>query len=104
MTNVSSIWQVGDVTFKAVEYDEDTTLTTTHAKFIGETSGFVSQEVSGTTLRVRAFSENISLLIQELHSADKLKLRRYDGYIQYVEFNRRNSRLEAPIYPVWLGI
>ena len=97
MTNVSSIWQVGDVTFKAVEYDEDTTLTTTHAKFIGETSGFVSQEVSGTTLRVRAFSENISSLIRELHSADKLKLRRHDGYIQYVEFNRRNSRLEAPI-------
>jgi len=97
MTNISSIWQVGDVTFKAVEYDEDTTLTTTYAKFIGETSGFVSQEVSGTTLRVRAFSENISSLIRELHSADKLKLRRYDGYIQYVEFNRRNSRLEAPI-------
>jgi len=97
MTNISSVWQVGDVTFKAVEFDEDTTLATTHAKFIGETGSFVSQEVSGATLRVRAFTENLSSLIQELHSADILKLRRYDGYIQYVEFNRRNSRLEAPI-------
>jgi len=97
MTNISSVWQVGDVTFKAVEFDEDTTLATTHAKFIGETGSFVSQEVSGATLRIRAFTENLSSLIQELHSADILKLRRYDGYIQYVEFNRRNSRLEAPI-------
>jgi len=97
MTNISSVWQVGDVTFKAVEFDEDTTLTTTHAKFIGETGSFVSQEVSGATLRIRAFTENLSSLIQELHSADILKLRRYDGYIQYVEFNRRNSRLEAPV-------
>ena len=97
MTNISSVWQVGDVTFKAVEFDEDTTLTTTHAKFIGEIGSFVSQEVSGATLRIRAFTENLSSLIQELHSADILKLRRYDGYLQYVEFNRRNSRLEAPI-------
>ncbi len=97
MTNISSVWQVGDVTFKAVEFDEDTTLATTYAKFIGETGSFVSQEVSGATLRIRAFTENLSSLIQELHSADILKLRRYDGYIQYVEFNRRNSRLEAPI-------
>jgi len=97
MTNISSVWQVGDVTFKAVEFDEDTSLATTHAKFIGETGSFVSQEVSGATLRIRAFTENLSSLIQELHSADILKLRRYDGYIQYVEFNRRNSRLEAPI-------
>ena len=97
MTNISSVWQVGDVTFKAVEFDEDTTLATTHAKFIGETGSFVSQEISGSTLRIRAFTENLSSLIQELHSADILKLRRYDGYIQYVEFNRRNSRLEAPI-------
>ena len=29
MTNISSVWQVGDVTFKAVEFDEDTTLATT---------------------------------------------------------------------------
>ena len=35
MTNISSVWQVGDVTFKAVEFDEDTTLATTYAKFIG---------------------------------------------------------------------
>ena len=97
MTNISSVWQVGDVTFKAVEFDEDTTLATTHAKFIGETGSFVSQEVSGATLRIRAFTENLSTLIQELLSGDILKLRRYDGYIQYVEFNRRNSRLEAPI-------
>jgi len=97
MTNISSVWQVGDATFKAVEFDEDTTLATTHAKFVGETGSFVSQEVSGATLRIRAFTENLSSLIQELHSADILKLRRYDGYIQYVEFNRRNSRLEAPI-------
>jgi len=97
MTNISSVWQVGDVTFKAVEFEEDTTLTTTHAKFIGETGSFVSQEVSSATLRIRAFTENLSSLIQELHSADILKLRRYDGYVQYVEFNRRNSRLEAPV-------
>jgi len=97
MTNISSVWQVGDVTFKTVEFDEDTTLATTHAKFIGETGSFVSQEVSGATLRIRAFTENLSTLIQELLSGDILKLRRYDGYIQYVEFNRRNSRLEAPI-------
>ena len=97
MTNISSVWQVGDVTFKAVEFDEDTTLATTHAKFIGETGSFVSQEISSSTLRIRAFTQNLSSLIQELHSADILKLRRYDGYIQYVEFNRRNSRLEAPI-------
>ena len=97
MTNISSVWQVGDVTFKAVEFDEDTTLVTSHAKFVGETSSFVSQEVSGATLRIRAFTENLSSLIRELHSADILKLRRYDGYVQYVEFNRRNSRLEAPI-------
>jgi len=97
MTNISSVWQVGNVTFKAVEFDEDTTLATTHAKFTGETGSFVSQEVTAATLRIRAFTENLSSLIQELHSADILKLRRYDGYIQYVEFNRRNSRLEAPI-------
>jgi len=97
MTNISSVWQIGDATFKAVEFDEDTTLATTHAKFVGETGSFVSQEISGSTLRIRAFTENLSSLIQELHSADILKLRRYDGYIQYVEFNRRNSRLEAPI-------
>jgi len=97
MTNISSVWQVGDVTFKAVEFDEDTTLATTHAKFIGETGSFVSQEVSGATLRIRAFTENLSSLMQESHSGDILKLRRYDGYVQYVEFNRRNSRLEAPI-------
>jgi len=97
MTNISSVWQVGDVTFKVVEFDEDVILATTHAKFMGETGSFVSQEISGATLRIRAFSENLSSLIQELHSADILKLRRYDGYLQYVEFNRRNSRLEAPI-------
>jgi len=97
MTNISSVWQIGNTTFNAIEFDEDTTLATIHAKFIGERGSFVSQEVSGATLRVKAYSKNLSSLIQELHSTDKLKLQRYDGYVQYVEFDRRNSRLEAPI-------
>ena len=97
MTNISSVWQIGNITFNAIEFDEDTTLATTHAKFIGERGSFISQEVSSATLRVKAYSKNLSSLIEELHSADKLKLRRYDNYIQYIEFDRRNSRLEAPI-------
>ena len=41
MTNISSVWQIGNTTFNAIEFDEDTTLASTYAKFIGERGSFV---------------------------------------------------------------